>query len=186
MKEWYKTERLILKVLDEGQGRAVCEFYKRNQRYFEPFEPERLPGFYTEEFQRKNLEVEYRQYKQHRYLRLYLYELSNPGRIVGSICFDSIRMGSFQSCTVGYKLDGEYQKRGYMLEALAYCLHNIIFKEYGLHRVEAMVVPENIRSIHLLERLGFEKEGVSRDFARLGGIWRDHIRYALINYNSYS
>lgn len=184
MKECYQTSRLLLRVLREVHGREVCDFYERNKDCFEPFEPERQHHFYTEEFQRRNLEAEYRQYQQHRYLRLYLYEKSDERRIIGSICFDNIRMGSFQSCMVGYKLDQEYQSQGYMLEALAYCLQNIIFKEYGLHRVEAMVVSENTASIHLLERLGFEREGVCRDFARLGGTWRDHIRYALINYGS--
>lgn len=183
MKEKHKTSRLLLKVLRENEAGAVCDFYKRNRECFEPYEPERAPSFYTEEFQRKILEAEHRQYEQGRYLRFYLYEQSAPEQIIGSLCFDHIRLGSFQSCTVGYKLDKDYQSRGYMLEAMTYCLKNIIFKEYGLHRVEAMVVPENMASIHLLERLGFEKEGVSRDFARLQGVWRDHVQYALINYS---
>lgn len=182
MKEEHKTQRLLLRVLKEGQERAVCDFYKRNRECFEPFEPERTLSFYTEEFQKRNLRAEYCQYQKNRYLRFYLYELSNPERIIGSICFDNIRLGSFQSCMVGYKLDKECQGRGYMLEALAYSLQKVIFKEYGLHRVEAMVLPENTASIHLLEHLGFEREGISKGFARLGGVWRDHIRYALIHY----
>lgn len=183
MGDKYLTERLELCVLGERQGKAVCDFYKRNRACFEPYEPERTTGFYTEEFHKKNLAAEYEQYQQKRYLRLYLYERRRPERIIGSICFDNIRFGSFQSCTVGYKLDKEFQRQGYMLEALTYCLSQIIFREYGLHRVEALVMPENTASIHLLERLGFEKEGISRDFARLGGVWRDHLRYALIRYS---
>lgn len=182
MKECHKTQRLFLRVLGEGQGKAVCDFYKRNRECFEPFEPERPFHFYTEEFQRRNLAAEYRKYQQHHYLRFYLFEQKNPDYIIGSVCFDDIRMGSFRSCMAGYKLDKKYQGQGYMLEAMTYCLRHVIFGEYGIHRVEAMVVPENTASIHLLERLGFEREGVSRDFARLGGKWKDHVRYALINY----
>lgn len=179
----YQTQRLWLKVLNERNSRAVCDFYSRNKEHFEPFEPERTPGFYTPEFHRKSLAAERHQYEQRRYLRLYLYRKENPEQIIGSICFDHICFGSFQSCTVGYKLDKDFQGQGYMLEALTYSLKNIIFGEYGLHRVEALVVPENAASIHLLERLGFEKEGISRDFARLCGVWRDHVKYALINYD---
>jgi ribosomal-protein-alanine N-acetyltransferase len=180
IKELQETDRLLVKILREGAEGAVCDFYKRNKGYFEPFEPERAPGFYTEEFHRRGLAAEYHQYQQGRYLRLYLYEKSQPELIIGSICFDNIRMGSFQSCSVGYKLDGEYQNQGYMLEALTYSLNQIILRDYVLHRIEAMVVAENTPSIHLLERLGFEQEGVCRDFAKLNGVWRDHIRYALI------
>ena len=183
LREYYQTKRLLLKVLDEEQGRAVCEFYNRNRECFEPYEPERTPGFYTTEFHKQTLAAERRQYEQKRYLRLYLFEKSQPEQIIGSICYDHIRFGSFQSCTVGYKLDQEFQGQGYMQEALAYSLKEIIFGEYGLHRVEALVVEENMPSLHLLERLGFEREGITRDFARLGGVWRDHVRYALVNYD---
>ena len=183
MKECCQTQRLFLKVLDERQGREVCEFYNRNREHFEPFEPERTPGFYTVEFHKQTLAAERRQYEQKRYLRFYLYEKTQPEQIIGSICYDNIRFGSFQSCTVGYKLDKEFQGKGYMQEALTYSLKEIIFGKYGLHRVEALVVPENTASVHVLERLGFEREGISHDFARLEGVWRDHVRYALVNYN---
>lgn len=184
MVDCYETERLLLRVLGEPDSRAVCDFYWRNKEYFEPFEPERLPGFYTPEFHRQSLAAERFQYEQRRYLRLYLFLKEKPELVIGSVCFDNIRFGSFQSCTLGYKMDKDFQRQGYMLEALIYSLKNIIFKEYGLHRVEALAVPENTASLHLLERLGFEKEGVSRDFARLCGVWRDHVRYALINYDA--
>ncbi len=54
------------------------------------------------------------------------------------------------------------------------------FGPIGLHRVEANVQPDNARSIALVERLGFRREGYSPKYLKIGGRWRDHVRYALL------
>jgi ribosomal-protein-alanine N-acetyltransferase len=55
-----------------------------------------------------------------------------------------------------------------------------VFGDLGLHRVEANIQPGNIRSTGLVQRLGFEKEGFSRRYLKIGGEWRDHERWALL------
>ena len=50
-----------------------------------------------------------------------------------------------------------------------------------MHRVEAMVMPDNNPSISLLERLNFNKEGHLKDFAQINGKWEDHYLYTYIN-----
>jgi ribosomal-protein-alanine N-acetyltransferase len=51
--------------------------------------------------------------------------------------------------------------------------------EHGLHRVEANIQPDNLRSIHLVRSLGFRLEGHSPRYLRINGEWKDHDRYAL-------
>jgi ribosomal-protein-alanine N-acetyltransferase len=58
-----------------------------------------------------------------------------------------------------------------------------VFGELGLHRVEANVQPGNARSLRVVRRLGFEKEGFSRRYLKVDGDWRDHERWALIAEN---
>ena len=41
--------------------------------------------------------------------------------------------------------------------------------------------PENDRSRKLLERLGFVREGLARDYLFIDGAWRDHVLTALTN-----
>ena len=55
------------------------------------------------------------------------------------------------------------------------------FHDLNLHRVMANYVPENERSGKLLERLGFVREGVAREYLRIAGQWRDHVLTARIN-----
>lgn len=50
-----------------------------------------------------------------------------------------------------------------------------------LHRLQANVRPENRRSAALLQRLGFEEEGLAREYLYIDGAWRDHRMFALRN-----
>ncbi len=54
-----------------------------------------------------------------------------------------------------------------------------VFDQVGLHRVEANIQPANRKSIALVQRLGFEKEGFSPAYLIVDGDWRDHERWAL-------
>ena len=47
-----------------------------------------------------------------------------------------------------------------------------------LHRLEAACIPEQRRSIGLLEKTGFKREGYARGYLCINGIWQDHLLYA--------
>lgn len=183
MKLVHYTDRLIIKVLNTDWASEVCNFYKRNKDFFEPYEPQRAPNFYTVPFHEATLRYEYHELLSSHHLRFFLFEPIDPDKIIGSVCFSDIKRSSFQSCTLGYKMDFSFCNQGYMTEALSYCINRIIFGELSLHRIEATVLPDNLPSIRLMEHLNFEKEGIAKDFAFLKGIWRDHIKYARINKN---
>jgi ribosomal-protein-alanine N-acetyltransferase len=54
------------------------------------------------------------------------------------------------------------------------------FDQVGLHRLEADIRPENLPSQRLVERLGFQREGLLRRYLDIDGAWRDHLAYALL------
>jgi ribosomal-protein-alanine N-acetyltransferase len=52
------------------------------------------------------------------------------------------------------------------------------FATLKLHRVEAACIPINIASIRLLEKCGFTREGLAREYLCINGAWQDHLLYA--------
>lgn len=57
------------------------------------------------------------------------------------------------------------------------------FNTLKLHRLEANIQPENHSSKNLVAKVGFQKEGFSPKYLRIGGEWRDHERWTVINDN---
>lgn len=179
MKLIHTTNRLLLKVITPDYSWKVLEFYKNNQDFFELYEPDRVSSFYTELFQRTNLQYEYEHFLKGIYLRLWIFEKERPNDIIGTLCFSNIIRSAFLSCMVGYKIDASHCNQGYATESLSYAIHEIIFKEYGLHRVEALIHPTNEPSLRLMDKLQFQYEGFSRKSIRLNGNWEDHLRYSI-------
>ena len=66
-----------------------------------------------------------------------------------------------------------------MSEGLGLVLRHA-FGTLGLHRVEANVQPDNARSIALVERSRVPREGYSPRYLKIGGRWRDHVRFAML------
>jgi ribosomal-protein-alanine N-acetyltransferase len=98
--------------------------------------------------------------------------------LLGAINLSEIVRGAFQSAYLGYYLGAAYAGQGYMSEALALMLGEA-FGELRLHRVEANIQPGNVASIALVRRAGFQQEGYSPRYLKLGGRWRDHERWAI-------
>ena len=99
--------------------------------------------------------------------------------ICGQLSLSQIFRRGFQNCYLGYQLFEGFTGRGYMTDAVSLAL-KFAFLELGLHRVEANVQPNNAPSIAVLQRNGFEKEGFSRRYLKIGGRWCDHERWAII------
>ena len=101
------------------------------------------------------------------------------GRLVGQVTIDNIVRGALRSGYLGYWIDRDVAGRGMASLAVALvCDH--AFGEVGLHRVQADIRPENVPSQRLVERLGFQKEGLLRRYLDIDGDWRDHLAYALL------
>ena len=99
--------------------------------------------------------------------------------LVGTINLGEIVRFNLQCATVGYNAFLPHAGCGYMTEGLQLVLKHA-FGSLKLHRVEAGIQPENVRSIALVKRCGFECEGLSRRLVKVGGRWRDHERWSIL------
>lgn len=172
----FYTERLILKTSDPSMAKEVLQFYIDNADDFSHVEPIDTSDFYTFGIQQRNLRVESRLIAQNKLFRFWIYLKSNPEKPIGTFSLQNLRKGSFLSASLGYKMDRNYRKMGYCSEAIRFGIS--FSSSLGLHRLNAIVLPDNTDSIHLLERNGFEKEGLLKEYVKLKGVWRDHYLYS--------
>jgi RimJ/RimL family protein N-acetyltransferase len=69
--------------------------------------------------------------------------------------------------SIGYELARPYWRQGIMTEALEAILE-FGFREIGLNRIQAVVMPGNVGSEKLLGKLGFRREGLLREYENWG------------------
>lgn len=80
---------------------------------------------------------------------------------------------------IGYALSTEFQRRGLMTEALGLLLSDL-FDHTTLRRIEARCATGNRASQRVLERVGFEREGLLRGYFLLRGESVDNYLYAVL------
>jgi ribosomal-protein-alanine N-acetyltransferase len=80
---------------------------------------------------------------------------------------------------IGYDLARPYWRKGIMSEALLLVIH-YGFSSLKLNRIQALVIPGNRASVGLLMKLGFQEEGLLRDYAFFKGRYNDLISFALL------
>ncbi len=109
--------------------------------------------------------------------------LSDNDVIAGVININNIVRGSFQSASLGYYVGAPFHGQGVMYAGLTQLIA-LACGTMGLHRLEANIQPDNVRSQNLVERCGFVKEGISKDFLYINGAWRDHVRWCYVDQRS--
>ena len=108
----------------------------------------------------------------------FLARLRDVGDIVGFLNLGEMIRGSLQQAFLGYGGVEGFSGQGYMSEAMQLVLREA-FVTLKLHRIEANIQPDNVQSIALARRNGFELEGFSPRYLKINGRWRDHERWAI-------
>lgn len=173
-----ETKNYILKCVDSSFSKAVLSYVLDNKEYHKLAMPERDNKFYTEKFQKIVLEEEEALAMNLKTIRFYIFTYGSD-KILGDIVLSDIKRGKVSSATIGVKIDKENSAKGIAKECLLKVLE---FAFYGLelYRLEANIMPTNINSIRLFEKIGFYREGISRGYFKTGGKWQDHLRYSLL------
>ncbi len=99
--------------------------------------------------------------------------------IIGG-CSLACRRTLYAEYEIGYCLRRDAWGQGFAEEAIR-ALIAFGFQNVHAHRIYGLIDPENERSIRLLERIGFRREGHLRKDVFIRGEWRDSLIYALLN-----
>jgi RimJ/RimL family protein N-acetyltransferase len=99
--------------------------------------------------------------------------------LLGTVTLDGV-LWPHRVCGIGIAI-GERDQwgKGYGFEAAQLTL-DFAFRELNLHRVTATVFNYNRRSIALVEKLGFQREGAFREYLERDGERHDMLLYGLL------
>lgn len=176
----YATERLILKTLSIVDAKITVDYYNKNEKFLEKWDPAHEELFFSQNYQENMLARHQIEMINGKSLKLWIFKKENPYTTIGNVHFNNIIRGSFLSCYIHFQLDERELGYGYAREAVDRAI-KVIFDEYKLHRIEANVLPNNTAALSLLSSIGFHKEGLSLKRMYMKGKWEDHIRMVILN-----
>jgi len=178
----FETNRLVAYQLNASFANIVLSYYENNADHFKKSMPLWSEDFLTFDYQMKLLMKQGQDINNGTFFKFWLFEKEDTEltKIVGDVSLGHIIRGSLQSCFMGYKMDQKFVGIGLMYEALTAVIQ-YAFKTLKLHRLEVNIMPSNIDSVSLAERLLFKKEGFSPNYLKINGKWENHIRYAMLN-----
>lgn len=172
-----RTDRLVLRASEPALAEATAAYHRRNRVAHAPWNPPQPATMFSADGQRERLAQAAASIAAGTLVGWWLFAHAEPAQAIGQVNLTQIARGPFCNAMLGYSIDSAHEGRGLMREALEAVLADA-FGRLGLHRVQANVRPENARSLALLERLGFEREGLAREYLFIDGAWRDHLMTA--------
>ena len=175
-----RTERLILSVPTPVSAGAVTDYLLKNRSFHQPYQMIHGDEYYTKREQKQYLKSDMDAFFKGTQFGFWLRERSDPSTIIGRLSFTGIVRGALQSCLMGYHIDQDKQGEGLMTEAIFEgCRY--MFEIRGIHRIQADIMPDNLRSLHTIKRCGFVCQGLNREYMAIDGQWRDHMIFSRIN-----
>lgn len=174
MKNIYLTERMILRLPDPQFAEVAADFFLRNKEEFEKYEERKAEEFFLPEFQKIWLEIQRQKAEQGEWYSFYLFDREEPDRLIGTLSISQVQKDNGGSAVIGYRIDKMRQRQGLGYEA-ASAGTRIGFEELNLQKMTADVMPENLASLRVLEKCGYQKQGYSKEHFKINGQWEDHI-----------
>ena len=103
------------------------------------------------------------------------------GQFIGMITLENIDCNSF-SCDLGYWISKPNTGKGLAFEGSTQLIQ-FAYDKLKIKRIDAFVIKEHIKSIALLERLGFEKMELLLENEENDGVLVDRYKDSLIKSN---
>ena len=173
-----KGERVTLRMPVSSDYREWAKLRGESRAFLEPWEP----SWAADELERSAWRYRLRRYREDfargTAIAYFIFE-TKSGKLLGGVTLGNIRHGVAKSGHIGYWIGERYAGKGFMVDALD-LLARHAFETMRLHRIEAACIPGNKRSIRVLEKAGFTREGLLRSYLKINGGWQDHYLYALI------
>ncbi|WP_379164232.1 GNAT family N-acetyltransferase [Paenibacillus sp. sgz5001063] len=168
---------IYIALLEVNNAEDLLQLRLRNKEHHQPFEPLREKDYFTLESHQQLIRQRVEESMQDRAYMFGIFLMND--QLIGQITISNIVRGVGQFADIGYFIDYTLQGKGYTSAAVGLIL-KFAFRSLGLHRVQAAILLHNHRSRRVLEKNGFQAEGIARRFIQINGQWQDHRTYAIL------
>ncbi|MCA0419420.1 MAG: GNAT family N-acetyltransferase [Proteobacteria bacterium] len=174
-----RTPNLYLRAPQASDHAAWALLRMESREFLTPWEPTWNEDDLTRASFRLRAKRAAREISTDEAYSLFIFETGTE-TLIGGLTLGLIRRGVAQACTLGYWMGRRHAGKGHMTEAVRGAVR-FAFSDLALHRVEAACLPNNEPSRRLLERVGFQHEGLARAYLKINGNWADHLLYAVLS-----
>lgn len=173
------TERLILRPPRTGDVGELRRLLRHNHAHLKPWNPAPRPGEDPTSITEVSNAVlrQRREWKNGRSFAFMLALRDEPARFIGKIALNGVMRGAMHGAYLGYWMDVDHQSDGLCTEGIRAVL-DFAFTTAELHRVQAAIMPRNVKSLRVVEKIGFRREGYAVRYLQIAGRWEDHILFA--------
>ncbi|MGB0085224.1 MAG: GNAT family protein [Rhodomicrobiaceae bacterium] len=173
-----RGDRVWLRVPQTGDYADWAQLRGVSDSFLKPWEPEWSYDELTRSAFRRRLRHYQRDMRDGLGYAFFLFR-NGDNRLLGGVTLTNARRGVSQSVSIGYWVGEPHARQGYMTAAVG-VLVPFVFESLGFHRIEAACLESNAASRRLLEKCGFQHEGLARKYLKINGQWQDHLLYAAI------
>lgn len=172
-----KTERLVVRPLystDYDVWKTSVSSVKRSKNKWDHILP-------SEEQTKRAFHKQINFCEQHRKkdIGYYFFVFEKlTGAYVGTVRVNHLDRRFRCSCNLSFSFVSTYWGKGYASESIEAVIP-LIFKEINIHRIEALIEPNNRRAINLVKSFGMRHEGLCKRLVRAGEDWKDMSVFAL-------
>ncbi len=174
-----RTPNLYLRAPQASDHAAWALLRMESREFLTPWEPTWNEDDLTRASFRLRAKRAAREISTDEAYSLFIFETGTE-TLIGGLTLGLIRRGVAQACTLGYWMGRRHAGKGHMTEAVRGAVR-FAFSDLALHRVEAACLPNNEPSRRLLERVGFQHEGLARAYLKINGNWADHLLYGVLS-----
>jgi ribosomal-protein-alanine N-acetyltransferase len=167
-----------IRPLGLGDATEFAAAVAANRAHTEPWEPIHAEAHYTRAGQAETLRRDVEAWEIGTGYAFAVLDRKADDRIIGRIALGNVVHGAWRNATLGYWIAADAGGHGHGTEA-ACLICRFAFEHAGLHRVQPAVIPRNVRSIRVVEKAGFRREGRALRYLNIAGRWEDHDIFAM-------
>jgi len=173
------TARLLLRPPRTSDVAELRRVLRTNREHLRPWSPATPPGEDPASITEVSKAVlrQRRDWKEGSAYHFMVASKEDPTRFLGKVALTGIVRGAFWGAYLGYWMAGDHQNQGLATESIAAVLA-FGFDVVDLHRVQAAIMPTNARSLRVIEKLRFRREGHAERYLQIAGKWEDHAIFA--------